>query len=167
MRIARIVMVVVGVLGGRAHADEWHVGTNLRSELSTHAVRFDGGYRIGRLDLIGVVDPMVWTDGELDLDAIAEWQVNRCGYAALVGWRPTSIALSMGRQWQETLLLGVTAPLPKLHWLDLQVGVEVATTIVKHGGGLPTNVTSFANSSEIGDNISISMFLRIGYAHTR
>jgi hypothetical protein len=161
------VAVLLVVATSSARADEWHVGANMRTELSTHAFRLDGGYRFGRLDLIGVVDPMVWTDGELDLDALAEWQFNRCGYAALVGWRPSSIDVSTGRQFQETLLLGVTAPLPKLRWVELQVGVEVATVLVKHGGGLPTDVTSFSNSTEVGDNVDISMFLRVGYARAR
>lgn len=162
----RGVILILGVVlvSSTARADTWHVGTNLRSELSAHAVRLDAGYRFGRLDLIAVVDPMMWTDGEADLDAIAEWQVNRCGYAVLAGWRPTSIAMSTGRQFQETALVGAVAPLPKLRWVDLQVGVELATVLVKHGGGVPTDVTSFANSTEVGDNVNISMFLRIGYA---
>ena len=162
----RILVAVVWLCGATvARADSrWHVGTNLRSELTAHAVRVDAGYQVGRLDLIGVIDPMVWTDGELDVDAIATWRINGCGYAALLGWRPTSIALSTGRQFQETLLLGATAPLPKLWQLDLQFGLELATVLVKHGGGLPTDTTSFANSTEVGDNVSISMFLRIGYA---
>jgi hypothetical protein len=162
----RTLVVVLWLIGAAtASADsQWHVGTNLRSELTAHAVRVDGGYQVGRLDLIAVVDPMVWTDGELDLDAIATWRVNRSGHALLLGWRPTSIAVSMGRQFQETLLLGATAPLPKLWQLDMQFGLELATVLVKHGGGLPTDTTSFANSTEVGDNVSISMFLRIGYA---
>ena len=163
----RAIVIVVGLAGVAAAepARSWHVGTNLRSELSTHAIRIDGGVQLGRLDLIGVVDPMVWTDGEADLDLIAAWRLNRCGYNALLGWRPASIALASGRQFQETLLLGATGPLPQLGPVSLQFGVELATVLVKHGGGVPTDVTSFASSGDIGDNINISMFLRIGYSH--
>ena len=165
MRTLVVVLWLAGAATARADS-EWHVGTNLRSELTAHAVRLDGGYRMGRLDLIAVIDPMVWTDGELDLDAIATWRVHRTGYAVLLGWRPTSIAVSTGRQFQETLLFGATAPLPKVWQLDLQFGLEVGTVLLKHGGGLPTDMTSFANSTEVGDNLSISMFLRIGYARS-
>ena len=155
-------------LAGRASAEPdraWHAGTNLRSELSTHAFRVDGGVRLGRVDLIGVLDPMVVADGEMDLDALVSYRINRCGYRAFAGWRAATIALADGRQFQETLLLGAMAPLPKLGPLDLQFGVELATVLVKHGGGVPTDWTSFSSSSELGDNINISMFLRIGYEH--
>jgi hypothetical protein len=169
MRTVTVLVWLTAVAGADPAATEteraWHVGTNLRTELSTHAFRIDGGVRFGRLDLIGVVDPMVWADGEMDLDAIASWRVHRCGYRALVGWRSASIALAGGRQVQDTLLLGAAAPLPPLGPFVLQFGIELAAVLVKHGGGLPTDVTSFANSTEIGDNMNLSMFLRIGYQH--
>ena len=166
MRTLTVLVWLTAVAGAEPASEPdraWHVGTNLRSELSTHAFRIDGGVQLGRLDLIGVVDPMVWADGEMDLDLLATVRVNRCGYRALVGWRNASIALDQGRHFQETLLLGATAPLPSLGPLVLQVGVELATVLVKHGGGLPSETTSFANTTELGDNANISMFLRIGY----
>jgi hypothetical protein len=143
----------------------WHVGANLRTELSTHAVRIDGGVRLGRLDLIAVLDPLWWTDDEVDVDALATYRVGCAGYGVLLGWRPASIGLASGRQFQETLVLGAVGPLPRIGPVELQFGVEAAVVLVKHGGGLPTDVTSFASSTEVGDNVNISMFVRIGYAH--
>lgn len=160
----RAVLVLVGLVGVASAEPEraWHVGTNVRTELSTHAFRLDGGVRLGRLDLVGVVDPMVVFDGEMDLDALALIGITR-GYSALAGWRAATLSLSGGRQFQETLLVGATGPLPSLGPVTLQFGIELATVIVKHGGGVPTDWTSFASSSHLGDNMNISMFLRIGY----
>jgi hypothetical protein len=160
--------LVLVTLAGSASAEPdraWHVGTNLRSELSTHAFRIDGGVRLGRVGFIAVLDPMVLSDGEMDLDALVTYRINRCGYRAFAGWRPASIALASGRQFQETLLVGALAPLPQLGPFELQFGAELAAVLVKHGGGVPTDTTSFSTTSEIGDNVNISMFLRIGYAH--
>ena len=161
MRAVLVLVCMVGVASAEP-ARAWHVGTNLRSELSTHAVRLDGGVRFGRLDLVGVVDPMVVFDGEMDLDAFALIGISH-GYSALVGWRAATLGLSSGRQFQETLLVGATGPLPSLGRIRLQFGIELATVLVKHGGGVPTDWTSFASSSHLGDNMNISMFLRIGY----
>jgi len=160
--------LVLVALAGNASAEPhraWHVGTNLRSELSTHAFRVDGGVRLGRVDLIAVLDPMVWADGEMDVDALVSYRINRCGYRVFGGWRAATIALADGRQFQETLLIGAMAPLPQLGPLSLQFGVELAAVLVKHGGGVPTDVTSFSSSSELGDNLNVGMFLRIGYEH--
>jgi len=169
MRALVVIVWLAGVAAAEGeHAsapeDAWHVGTNLRTELSTHALRLDGGVRLGRLDLIGVIDPMVFLDGEMDLDAIATWRVNRCGYNVLGGWRAATISLSGGRQFQETLLVGGTGPLPQLGPLELQFGIEMAVVLAKHGGGVPSEWTSFGSSTDIGDNMNLSMFLRIGYA---
>ncbi len=167
MRWSLVVLALVA-LAGRTSAEPdraWHAGTNLRSELSTHAFRLDGGVRFGRVDFIGVLDPMVFADGEMDLDVLVSYQITHCGYRAFGGWRAATIALASGRQFQETLLVGAMAPLPQLGPVQLQFGVELAAVLVKHGGGVPTDVTSFSSSSELGDNLNISMFLRIGYEH--
>jgi len=161
MRAVLVLVCLVGVAS--AEADRaWHVGTNLRTELSTHAFRLDGGVRLGRFDLVGVVDPMVVFDGEMDLDALALIGITH-GYRALAGWRAATLSLSGGRQFQETLLVGATGPLPSLGPIALEFGIELATVVVKHGGGVPTDWTSFGSSSHLGDNMNISMFLRIGY----
>src|SRR5687768_3795404 len=102
----RLVVLVVLAAAAPAEANEWHAGLNLRSELGTHPIRIDGGIRLGRLDLIGVVDPMFWTDGEVDVDAIAAWHIGDRGYAVFAGWRPASIAIGDDRQWQHGLLVG-------------------------------------------------------------
>ncbi|MDQ3341283.1 MAG: hypothetical protein M4D80_39515 [Myxococcota bacterium] len=160
MRDVVVVVVAMVVASGRAEADEWHAGLNLRSELGTHPIRIDGGVRLGRLDLIAVLDPMFWTDGENDIDLIAAWRVGN--FAVFGGWRPASIAMATGRQFQHAVLVGAFAPLPKLGPLALTWGLEIATVIVKHGGELPSDVISFDSSADVGDNVNVSMFLRVG-----
>ncbi len=163
MRIA-IALVWVVAAASAAMADDWHAGVNLRSELGTHPVRVDGGVRFGRLDLIAVLDPMFWTDGEADVDVVAVVRVAPSGYGVLAGWRPASIAIGDLRQFQHSLLVGAIGPLPRVGPLELAWGVEVAAVVVKHGGGLPTETLSIGDTSEVGDNINATMFLRVGYA---
>ena len=158
---AGLVMVGVVLATGVAHADEWHAGLNLRSELGAHAIRVDGGVRLGRLDLIAVLDPMWWTDGECDVDIVGAIAIGR-GYEVYGGWRPASIALDDGRQFQHAALVGVFAPLPTLGPVELTWGFEIGTVIVKHGGGLPSDVISFDSTADVGDNVNVSMFLRVG-----
>src|SRR5215207_9771988 len=133
----RVVVVVVAMLAmaSSAEANEWQAGLNLRSELGTHPLRVDGGVRLGRVDLIAVLDPMYWTDGEIDIDVIAAVHLGTSGYALFGGWRPASIAMAYDeRQFQHAVLVGALGPLPPLGPFDLTWGFEVATVVVTHGG---------------------------------
>src|SRR4026207_492203 len=47
---------------------DWHAGLNLRTDFGTHPLRLDGGVRFDRFDVILVVDPMIWLDGQNDTD---------------------------------------------------------------------------------------------------
>ena len=158
-------VAVVAMCAGTGRADtSWHAGLNLRSELGTHPIRIDGGVQLGKVDLIGVLDPMYWTDGEVDIDLIAAVHVVK-GYAVFGGWRPASIGIAQDeRQFQHALLLGALGPLPKLGPIELQWGFEVATVVVKHGGSLPTDMLSLGSMADVGDNVNVSMFLRVGYS---
>jgi len=165
--VAGLVAVVIVAADVPAHADadrDWHAGLNVRTELGVHAVRLDGGVRLRCVDLIAVVDPWFWTDGELDLDFLVTRQLTASGYGVLAGWRPTSIAVADGHQLQETLLVGVVGKMPALGPVDIRFGLELAAVLVKHGGGLPTDTISFASAHDLGDNINFSLFLRIGHA---
>ena len=164
MGIRMMVVVVIALAAGRAEADGWHAGLNLRSELGTHPVRVDGGVRLGRVDLIAVLDPMFWTDGEIDVDLIGALHVGSSGYAVFGGWRPASISIAHdARQFQHAVLVGALGPLPRIGPFDLAWGFEVAAVVVKHGGALPTDTLSLDTMADVGDNVNLSMFLRVGY----
>jgi hypothetical protein len=150
----------------RADDRDWHVGLNLRSDIGTHSVRFDGGVRLGTLDLILVLDPMIWIDGQCDVDVIAQLLLGDSGWGLTAGWRPSSIALDDDRQFQEKALVGVVAELPVLAGgrIRAQWGAELSLLLVKHGGGLPADYLSLASGRDVQDNLTTGMFLRISHA---
>ena len=160
-----VVLAVCALLGASAPVAaecdrDWHAGVNLRTEFGTHPVRIDGGARFGRLDLILVLDPMFWTDGAIDVDLLATWRLSSAGWGALGGWRPSSIGLDEGRQFQHGLVLGFVGPLPRLGPIRVSWGFEVVSILVKHGGGLPTDTIG----TDLGDDINLGMFVRFDHA---
>ena len=146
-----------------AQTHDWHLGVNFRTDFGTHPLRIDGGVRWKQIDTILVLDPMFFTDGQHDIDLIAAWRFTE-GWAAFFGWRPTSIGLADGRQWQEKTLLGIMGELPALFWGHVRGhwGFELAVLWVKHGGGLPTDTIS--STRTIADYINFGMFVRFEYA---
>lgn len=143
----------------------WHAGLNVRTDLGTHPVRVDGGVRKGALDLVAVLDPMSWTDGQLDLDLMAQWRLSPAGYAAFAGWRSTGIGIAGGTQWQQKLLVGAAGALPSFFdgALQAQWGLELATLVVKHGGGLESEVLRLKSSRYWIDLLQFGMFARFSF----
>ncbi len=137
----------------------WHAGLDLRPELGTHPVRLGGGIRVGRLDTLLVVDPMFWTDGQHDLDAIAFWLPCDRGWGLLAGWRTSAIGVLGGTQLQHKVLVGVAAPLPRLGPFHVRWSFELATLVVKHGGDLPTDTISFASGRDFIDLVNFGSFV--------
>jgi hypothetical protein len=144
----------------------WHAGLNARAELGTHPVRVDVGLQSGATDLTLVLDPMFWTDGQLDVDLLSDWQFTRSGWGLVSGLRWTSIGVADGRQSQDKVVLGLAAPLAGRNGSPLRVRwtFEVAAVIVKHGAGLPTEWIGFGNARDFIDLINFGMFVSIDYA---
>jgi hypothetical protein len=160
----RLLLLGALLLPARARADrDWHAGVNLRSDLGVHQLRLDGGVRLGALDAILVVDPLYFTDGELDLDALVRWEPSRPGWALAGGWRAVFFELANGHRVHEQLLLGATAPLPMpFAGVRAQLGLELAIVLVRHGAGLGTE--GLAADSRLGDLLQPGMFLRFELA---
>lgn len=168
--------LVVCLGGATARADvapaaeaehAWHVGLNLRSDWGPHRIRVGGGARLGRLALNVVLDPTVIIDNnQNDIDAFGEWMFSPGGWAALAGWRTSSISIDRGRQWQQHLLIGASAGLPPL--LDgrirARIGSELVLSVVRHGQDLPTDWFSIKSQRHYRDLISVNLFLRFEYA---
>jgi hypothetical protein len=161
--MTRLVIAVAIVIAATcpAHANKWHAGLDLRVDQGTHPIRLGGGIEFGCVDTLLVLDPMVVTDGTFDADLLAGFGKT---YSFIAGWRTTSIGLADGRQLQENLILGVGAPLPWFGPIRARWALELATVIVKHGGGLPTDFISFASGRDFIDLINFGMFVTFEYA---
>jgi len=144
-----------------------HAGLNLRTDFGTHPLRLDAGARFSMLDLYLVVDPMIWLDGQADLDAIADIALGR-GWSIFGGFRSTSIGILDGRQWQQKSLTGAAARPPSFLQgrVRSQFGIELAVLWVKHGAGLPTDWISFESPRHWLDHVNFGMFVRFEYART-
>ena len=138
----------------------WHAGLALRSDLGTHFARLAGGIRLAGWDFTAIIDPLVVTDDVHDLDVLVEPRLGG-GWAVLGGLRVTSIGLAGGRHWQDKLLVGVSAELPALAGGALRgrFGLELATLVVKHGGGAGTDWLDFDRTWS--DAFQFGLFARI------
>jgi len=142
----------------------WHAGVNVRSDFGTHPLRVTGGVRWGRIDTSIVVDPIVFSDGEHALDLAGEWLSPKADWGLMFGWRATSIAISSGHQWQQKVLVGVSAALPSLFGGQIRgrLGIEMAILMAKHGGGLPSDF--FSLQVGVNERFHTGLFLRFEYA---
>lgn len=148
-----------------ARADAWHAGLNLRADPGTHPIRAGGGAEIGPLDTALVLDPMWWTDGQHDIDLLATWRVSSRGLGILTGWRTSAIGIADGHQLQQKLVLGVGGPIPIFGApLRMRWAFELATVVVKHGAGLPTETLSFESGRDFVDLVNFGMFVTVEYA---
>lgn len=142
----------------------FNAGLNLRTDLGAHPLRVDLGFRTRRTDYLLVLDPMFWTDGQSSTDFIFGWRfANRV--QPIAGWRLNTIKLPESRQFQQNLLLGVALDLPSF-WRDRlrgQWGFEMAMTLFKHGGGVPTETISFASARSYLDLVNFGMFARFDF----
>jgi len=152
--------------GPLAWSQPWdvHVGLNLRTDLGVHPLRLDIGGRIGAFDATLVLDPMVLTDGQMSTDLLLQYRSD-LGIDGLVGWRTTTIGALDGPQYQQNLLLGAGLELPRFcdGAIRGQWGLELAMTVVKHGGGLPEEVISFASGRHYIDLVNFAMFARFEF----
>lgn len=143
----------------------WHAGLNVRGDLGTHPVRAGGGLQFDTVDANLILDPMFWTDGQHDIDAFAFWAPCSKAWGILAGWRTSTIGLLDGTQFQEKLVLGIGAPLPRLgKHIRTRFAFELATVVVKHGADLPTDWISFASGRDFIDLVNFGMFVTVEYA---
>lgn len=157
--------IVIALAPSTAHAEGWHAGLNLRADSGAHPIRLTGGWELPAADLALTLDPMFWTDGEHDLDAIARFRP--AGWGPLAGWRTSIIEIAGGAQLQHKLLVGVGAALPDLGPLRARWAFELATVVVKHGGDLPSAWISFASGRDFIDLVNFGMFVTLEYAGAR
>jgi len=167
MRVFLVVVIVTSIAArsGAAWADGGHAGLNLRADSGAHPFRVVAGFDTGDLDVSLTLDPLYFIDGEFDADLLTTTKVTEGGWGILAGWRTSAIGILGGNQFQEKLVLGISAPLPRLADLPIRTrwGFEAVTVIVKHGGGLPTDFISFSEGRDFVDLINFGMFITIEY----
>ena len=146
-----------------SHPHRLQLGVNLRTDMGVHAVRADVGWSRGELGTLLVLDPMFWTDGQTSTDLTAHWL--RDGFQPFAGWRMTSVPVLDSTQLQQNLLVGVGLPFPSFYdgWLTGQWGLEMATTVVKHSGGLPSESISFESGRHYIDFVNFAMYARFDF----
>ncbi len=159
-----IVLVAAAAVRPAAADARWHAGFNLRPDTGTHPIRIGGGVQLDSIDASLVLDPMFWTDGQHDLDALVHVMPCERGWGFLAGWRTSAIGLLGGTQLQQKLLVGVAAALPDLGPLRVRWSFELATLVVKHGGDLPTDWISFASGRDFIDLVNFGTFVTFEYA---
>ena len=158
-------VVLVLALGAPARAESWHAGLDLRVDRGAHPIRVGGVVELGNHDVMLVLDPMYWTDGQHDLDLLGYYKLSSAGWSLLYGWRTTAIGIADGHQLQEKFLLGFGAPLPFFGKLPIRAkwSFELASLVVKHGGGLPREWISFDSGRDFIDLLNVGMFVTIEY----
>ena len=139
------------------------LGLNLRTDLGVHPLRVDVGFRLPKLEVLMILDPMFVFDKQSSTDLLFLFLPNKVPPYA--GWRMTTIGLVDGRQFQQNLLLGVGLALPEFldGRLRGQWGFELAMTTVKHGGGLPSETLSFASARSYLDLVNFAMYARYDF----
>lgn len=161
---ARTWVLIIVVMVGTAHADDViHAGLDVRTDLGTHHTRLPVGFRRGSWDGTLVVDPMVFLDGQHDLDLIGEYYFGpRIG--VFFGWRWSALAVADGVHNQQRSLVGITGLGPTFFndTLRTSASVELATLWVKHGGGVDMDWIS-ADRNLI-DSFGFGIFVRVEYA---
>jgi hypothetical protein len=165
--VARLFLLIALIaIPGAARGDTyWHAGLDLRPDLGTHPIRIAGGAQLGHVDTTLVLDPMFWTDDQFDIDALAFWAPCPKGWGVLGGWRTSTIGILGGTQFQEKLVIGVGAPLPRLgKRIRTRFAFELATVVAKHGADLPTAWISFASGRDFIDLVNFGAFVTIEYA---
>jgi hypothetical protein len=105
------------------------------------------GIRCGAVEGAVVVDPMIFVLGWEMLDVTVGRWLAHDRVEALIGWRQTSGAIGTGRRYDEAMLLGADWRVPSSGKLRLTFGVELETSLWRHGGRIDGEHISFSSSS--------------------
>jgi hypothetical protein len=138
----------------------FHLGLEGRADVWRHPLRLATGVQLGTLDLSLIADPGAFVDGKHEADLLVGWWFAPHAWQVVLGYRNSSMPVLHGRRFEETLLLGLDAALPKIDGKHLRatVGVTLALDLYRHGGGvparsLPTRVADLADFVSLGFNV--------------
>jgi hypothetical protein len=139
------------------------LGTNIRTDFGVHVLRLDLAWTTDRVRALVVVDPLFWLDGKSSTDLLAMWRTER--FEPFVGWRLNRIRLLDGSQSQHNLVIGTALRFPDFLGgrVGGQWGIEMATMLYKHGGGVAANRIRLDSGRHYIDLVNFGMFARFHY----
>lgn len=149
----------------RATERRFHIGLEGRSDLWRHPLRLATGVSFGALDLTLITDPGVIFDGKHEADLLVGWWFIPHAWQLAIGFRNSSMPVLHGRRYDEALVLGLDAALPKLDGKHLRatVGVTLALDLYRHGGGIPARSLP-SRVPDLADFISFGFNARFEWA---
>ena len=149
--IALVLTVLASAAPARADSG-WRAGLDLHGFDAAFGARrpvgIGLGIRCGAMESAVVVDPMIFLLGWEMLDVTVGRWLAHDRVEALIGWRQTSGTMGTGRRYDEAILLGADWAVPSSGKLRLTFGVELETSIWRHGGGIESERIRFSSSSE-------------------
>lgn len=142
----------------------WRLGIDVHGTDEAIAARrplgLAAGVRSGATEAAVVIDPMLLVLGWEMLDAtIGQW-IAGDRIELVAGWRQTSGRLSAGRRYDEALLLGADATALSSPRFRIAFGAELATSLWRHGGGLPDNTIALPPDAELATRVELMFHLR-------
>jgi hypothetical protein len=148
--VAGLVCACACACEARAQADpSWRAGLDLHGTDAAVGTRrplgIAGGLRYQATEGAVVIDPMVLVLGWEMLDVTAGRWLADDRVEVLAGWRQTSGRLARGRRYDEAVLLGADWAAPLSNRFRLAFGVEVETSIWRHGGNLAGDTIRFGS----------------------
>jgi len=143
----------------------FHAGAEARAGYQVHPLRLGGGVGVASWELRAVLDPLFFVDNVHDADLSVSYWFGDSAYALSAGWRPTTILLDPGAEWQHSLLVGGFGRLPSLgvSWLRAVAGAELSLLLLRHGAGVPAAWTCFCDSVSASEALGFSLLLRLEY----
>ena len=147
-------------------AAPWHAGVEIRPGYAVRPLRLGGGAGSGQFEARVVFDPLAFVDGIHDLDVSGAYWFGDSGYSLSAGWRPTTLFLTDGTEWQHSVLLGALARLPTFGLASFRAlfGLELSAMLFRHGGGLPAETNCFCDGAITSETLGFAALLRIEYA---
>jgi hypothetical protein len=120
-----------------------------------------GGLRFGDLEVATTLDPLMPFLGWQTVDLTLGTWICDDKIELLAGWRQSSGKLGTGRRFDEAFLVGADYAVPFTPRYRLAFGVELATSIVRHGADLPMDeINVWPATSDLAKRIEFMFHAR-------
>jgi len=142
----------------------WRLGLDVHGTDRMSAARrplgVAAGLRSGALEGTIVADPMRFLLGWEMLDATLGGWIAGDRVELLAGWRRTSGPFAGRRRYDEALLVGANLTALTSTRFRVEFGAELATSLWRHGAGVPDNTIDLAVNAELATRVSLLLHLR-------